>query len=448
MSRLRFVGFLALIVLALRPDPRLDAALDALLAPTRVLAELAQPVALLGRSEALAAEAGIQARVERERKVSRALASAERRFARPTDGALLRGRQFVHAEVVGRPADDLDEVHVRVAGGSTAGLTVGLPVVTGNVFVGRIRALDEPWPGHARVELVTGRDFNIGARIVDPSRSSGTPVRLVVGGLVARREREDVRLAFRSPSRRGVDEGDVVVDESLALERFGHAARGFRLGRLDGDGLRPELDYESGLSQVVVVVPDERSVPTDAVDPDPFSDGGWIGARRLASADPSPWRRSAKVGAGTWNGVEPGAAVVYKTRLVGRVARSGALVSDVVRAPDRDFFVSAVARIAGREEPLALGRLWGRGRSPNGRLVLEWAAVVPLPADVAGGTVAELFTGAGEPTVPAGLAIGATHLPAGDGPHRLEVDDGGENELPRKVWIRLPRGATARGADA
>ena len=467
---LRLIAFFALVVLSLRPDATVERGLDVLLAPVRMLAELASPVAWFQRRAARAAEGALRAQEDRERAHSAQVRADQRRFALPGAWAS-EGRAFVHAEVVGRAPDDPDEIHVAVAGGDTAGLAARMPVVVGDVYVGRVAAVDEPWPGHARVALVTGRDFNVGAVLAPHSQSArararsglversgaeqsgpaDAPVRMVVGGLLAseRARSGELLLALRAPSRREKLSGAVEVDESLAAqEAFAREARGFRLGHVVDEGghfgIVPEVDYENGLYQVAIVVPASlRGAGSLAAD-DPLEDGGWIRARRLAAGDPAPWRASLKLGAGRWNGVEEGAAVAFGARLVGRVARAGAWLSDVQLLGDPGFFVTGLASVDGRVEPLVLGRLVALGRDEDGRYVFRWPAVVPLPQaapDESPWVAARIFTGAGESGIPAGLAIGQAALPRGPGPHRIWIEDVAPAADLATLWVRRSHAA-------
>jgi len=100
-------------------------------------------------------------------------------------------------------------------------------------------------------------------------------------------------------------------------------------------------------------------------------------------------------------------------RLIGRVQRAGLFTSDVALLADPGFTVVAVAELEGESTPRILGRLTTLGRAANGAVRLSWWVQVPL--GVAGGEEealrARLFTGSGDPGLPAGLFLGEALLP-------------------------------------
>jgi hypothetical protein len=98
---------------------------------------------------------------------------------------------------------------------------------------------------------------------------------------------------------------------------------------------------------------------------DELLDGSWLQVRATSGGEPSLEREGLVIGAGSWNGASEGAALVIGARLVARVERAGALSSDACTLGDPGFSVHALARIDGRDAPLALGRLVSLGR-PRG----------------------------------------------------------------------------------
>ena len=157
-----------------------------------------------------------------------------------------------------------------------------------------------------------------------------------------------------------------------------------------------------------------------------------------SSGDPSSWREGLKLGAGAWNGVGLGAAVVSGSRLVGRVRAAGPLSADVSLLGDPGVSIPAIARVAGRAEPLVLGQLVSLGRDPrDGRLVrFHWNALLPWEGTEP--ARAELFTGSGEPLLPRGLLLGLAVLPNGPGPHVLTLEQPVDTRDVRRLWVRLP----------
>ncbi len=430
-----WVVTLALAILSLRPLGPLESALSWLLAPSRVLAELVAPVDLLQRSAVIAAEEGLRIGREAELDECRALRRDVLRFALPGAPELREGRRFVHARVIGRVRGALDRVEVLLEGESSEGIWPEMPVVCGDVYVGRIRAVDDPHPGWATVDLVAGRDFRVGAVLAPPGGGAPgrmVPTRMVIGGLVpvGRGRLRDPRLAVHNPGRRDPPEGWVRVDEGLGgLVGFREQARGFLLGELRYDGagragVAPEVDYRSGLSQLAIASPSDLDRAPEPEGEDLFDPRRWRKARRLTSGDPTPWRAAFEIPVGTAHGVAPGSAVIRGPRLVGRVERSRLASSSVRLLADEGLGLIVLARIEGIERPFALGRLVSRGRgSSAGAVLFEWSPAVHLAegGDGPGQLPARLFSGSGEPGVPSGLLIGRTLLPRGPGPHQLEV---------------------------
>ncbi len=429
--------------LSLRPDPRVEAWLDVALAPTRVAAELCAPLRWMRLRAVRAAESELAASEDRDYAQRRELYAAERAAALPSDPALSYGRRFVHVEVVGRRAEHFDQLEVRVDGDSCRGLARGMPVSYGDVFVGRVVELDVPVVGHAWVELVTAREFAVGARAAADGRRPD--VFGVVGGIadVSRASDARVFLALSTPSARTLPQSVVRVDESLApLARFAAESQGFLLGapQPDGEGewvLSPFLDYRAGLYELVVAAPADIDRPADVPLPDELFDGRWTQARVTSAGEPSAGREGFELALGRWQGAEQGAALVRGARLIGRVVHAGALGSDTASLGDRGFRVPVLARVEGMAAPLVLGEFVSRGRRGSS-VSFDWEAPLGIPPRAGAASVrATLFTGSGEALVPRGLLIGTASLPTGPGPHRVEVEPGAPIESLGTVWVRL-----------
>lgn len=475
-SRILFLlSVIGLVFFSLRPSPLVDFALDVALMPVRVLAEVVRPARLLRARSVRAADT-------RRRELHAADVAARRQlfiesseYVVPEQRVLTSGRRFVHAEVIERVAGDVDRIILQVESGSCEGLEPGMPVISGEVFVGRLQAV-KARRGLAIVDLVTRRDFFVGGRVepFEPLPSGAESVRLVVGGVSTRartadpREAGEVLLAVHNPSRTHSPEGRVVVDEGDSGNgRFRAEARGFLLGFTvagpplpdgpdgpDGPGapeeseghslklgLAPALDYGAGLFQVAIVCPEQVSRADEHPQADVLEDGLWRRVGATSAGDPSAWREGQKLGAGRLNGVHTGAAVASGVRLVGRVSHAGLLTADVSLLGDPGFWVPAIARLEGRREPLVLGRLvsLGRERDAAGREVIlfHWDAIVPLSG--AGEPVpAVLYTGSGEPLVPRGSLLGEVLLPRGPGPHLLRVEEPVDTRRLASLWVRLP----------
>ena len=453
---LYLIALLALAVLALKPHAPTERVLDTLVAPARLLGEVAWPMAWLRAREVRAAQDTLREREEQEFAARIALERDQRRFALPREPALRAGRGFVHAEVVGRVEGERDVALVRPPPAELARLRPGMPATAGDAFVGHVRAL-RPASGLVEVQMVTLH--LVGARLVlDPGQDEAGAVRMVVGGLAPPRAdgARPLELLVHNPSHRSLSRGQVVVDDQLSdAAPYPELSRGFRLGTLETLAepgrepqlcVRPLLDYGNGLFEVVLVTPPQgESAPREPVDV-LLEPGAWLPARALSSGDPAVWREGLELDAGTLRGVRVGAAVVFGARLVGRVRHVGPLSCDVALVGDPGFALPVLARVAGREEPLAMGRLvsLGRGgaRDPLA-LRLRWEPDIGLLAGE--GAEAELYSGSGDPLVPRGLYLGPARLPSGSGPHVIEVGQVVDVRALRDVWVRS---AAAPGARA
>ncbi len=438
----RLLLWIVLLVLAVRPVAVVERGFALATSPLRLLSELARPASWLGGRRALAADARFFERGEADLAEVEALWDDLSSLARPDRAELVRGRDLVPAEVIGRVLGDRDRLRVRVA--DPRGIERGLPVVHGETYVGRVvevRGTD------VEVRLVTSPRFAVGARLV-----AENDIWMTVGGLAddlgARSEPGPLALAVRSPSDREPPDGPVEVFELLAdVDPRGELARGYSLGRLSRETGEPrvlaDVDYGAGLYHVFLLAPEgARAGATDELAL-AVADMDWRPTRVLVRRGPTAWRAGLVVSRGTRDGVRVGAAVIHGLRLVGRVERAGLWSSDVRCLADPGLSVVAVARIAGDPVPRVLGRLVSSGRQPDdpSRIAFLWKVVVPveLPADGREVT-AELFTGSGEPGVPGGLYLGEARLEmrGPDGTPRVllvhEEDPAGE------LWVRS-RGA-------
>lgn len=443
---------LALVVLSLRPEVRVESAFEWLSVPARVLGELALPLRWLSARSVRAAERRVLEHEELERAGSLALLTAERAWAMPTDPALRAGRGLIQAQVVEPDPAALETIVIRFA--PDAQVEPGMPVVCRDTYVGRVSRLEPLVPGEAIVALVTGSAFRVGARVEGATAGVG---QLVVGGLAPRPVDDAIGLylAAHVPSARSIETGRVFVQETEAafVEPYQRLADGYRLGQLARYrvnavpvlALRADIDYASGLSQVVVLCPAGRPTPAPALMQGRFDEQNWIDAEILLDGDPSFWRESRKLAAGHADGVAPRAALALGARLVGLVAQVGQWTSDVQLLGDPGLTLSVLAQVpdgAGGVRPLALGRVVSVGRDRrDGALRLRWdAAVSPFEvglgseggeggASAAGGNdesdgapvEALLFTGSGERDVPPGLLIGSALLPRQRGSVILRV---------------------------
>lgn len=425
----------------------LDELAERLAEPVRALGILARPLARLRAVEVRAAEARLSQTADAEARENERLIADLLRSALPRDPLLRSGRRLVPAEVVGRVEGERDRVRAHLADGR--GIRVGMPVVFGDAYVGRIVLLEadpESAGRHAVVELVTARAHRVGARALP---DAGDPVELVVGGIEGSRhpsrKRSCVYLAVERPSGPLVSGADVFVHERFPeLEPLAALAEGFRLGRTaelaEGTdaAIEPLLDFVDGLSELVVLAPPDPDL--GAVEPPlpTLSDGLWIEAHPIGAGNPSPWREALRLDVGRASGIRVGAPVLaIGARLIGRVVRVGPSTCEVSFLGDPGFTLVAIARFEDDEVPRVLGRLVSLGRDPeDGSVLLRWHARVDLAELSQGGASsrrARLFSGGGDAGLKSGFYFGAALVPVGsienaEGCLRLE-----ESVRPRDV---------------
>lgn len=460
-SRFRAVLFLACIflaALALRPRSEMPGQLEAVCEPARGLAALAAPLGWISMGETRAAERALLDGEGARRDAARAVLAAAESSAAPSEEALARGKGILHAEVVERVDGDLDRLVVRFAAG--AGVERGMPVVCGDVFVGRVVAVDEAVAGLARVDLVTRRDFRVGAEVLraevpgDGTAGPGPdkPARLVVGGVLPRGGKsKEIVLEARCRSDGKVTSGEVRVRE---VERRGEdayrtLADGFLLGRLEpvGDrgqvlGVRPAFDFDSGPSHVGILCPSEHAPAGLDLARDPFGEAHWIPARVGLAGNVSYWRETRILTRGKRHSVEDGAAVVLGGSLLGCIERADRATSRVALLGDPGFEITAIASPAtgrGAAATVPIGKLVSLGRRrSDGTVAMRWDPAVR--ADTGAAEVV-LYTASGKRSVPPGLRIGTTRLPTGlpagtRGPFVLDVrqDETGLSISEVRVW--------------
>ncbi|MEX1024059.1 MAG: hypothetical protein WD226_03185 [Planctomycetota bacterium] len=382
--------------------------------PLRIAAEVTYPLRIALRAEVVARADSLEARQRADADEQQALRQALDRAARPTEQALLANRRFVFAEVEGRSAEDPDRLRAWLP--SALGVLEGQPVIAGDAYVGRVATVvpragtDEAW---IDVELVTSRDFQVGARIEEGP--AGAPVFMTVGGVHA--EEDATKLAVHNPSDRDLTRGLARVFELVRDADDGELARGFRLGQVERAGqssewsLRPEVDYLHGLFQVMVVT---SLAGGDEIGPyDPVTESrAWISARPLTTGDANPRRSSFKLRRGALAGITTGAAVTARgAHLVGRVGRVGPLMADVRMLDDPGLSLVALALLDDDPVPRPLGRLVSLGRDGDA-LLFHWSPRVAL-ADEPRSVRARVFTGSGDPGMATSFPVGTTVLPVG-----------------------------------
>lgn len=470
VARTRTLGLVLAVgsaVMALRPIGPLAPLGDLLSLPARLAAPLAAPTLWVGSARSASAAGSDEEVYAAESDLSARLELAVLQSAWPVGLTLGAGVDPIAGEVEARRGRSRDIIRVRVL--EPERIAVGQPVVAGDVYVGRVwrvpfresvqdrpgvfervlrvlRLSSPPVPpprDAVDVALITGADERVGGYV--PLDQSGRSCDLVVGGLAPRDDR--VWLAVHTPGSRATRSGRVIVKEpSGLLERRASLAEGFLVGDLMAEeiqdegvpftrtvlGIRPLIDFASGLNQVIVLAPVGATngsprtgpLPSDVVPV--MEDGGWAASRALAIGDTSPWRAVFRINRGQRDGVREGAAVVDGVRFAGRVARADHLTSSVAQLGDPGFLVSALAQSAQDPDapPFAMGNLVSLGRATDGAILLRWTPEPGLrfPDWLTGeGVEATLWTGSGMERVPRGLRLGRTLLAPSDGSRILEL---------------------------
>lgn len=433
---------IACFVLSLRPTPEVEARLETGLSPLRVFAELAAPFEWVRANRVEAAVQHLAATAEKEQQLRRDLYADEWRFTLPSRDELAANRRFVRADVIGRDAKTRDRLEVRLESGDDSGIEVGMPVIAGDAFVGRVAELVHGRRGVAWIELITARGAFVGARV--ESSTTVTSSALVVGGVSgASASSAHAYLAVHHPENPERFDGRVVVDESWSIfERFARESRGFELGYLDRDpsgaaAVRPTLDYENGLFHVAVVCPSDVARAAEREHVDELDSGRWLRARVISSRDPSRAWDGIVIGAGSSDGLVAGSAVVFGTRLVGRIDAVSRWSSKVSLLASRGFALGAVATVSSDERPAALGEIRSLGsRDESGACRYAWTAPRELAGEAGATSDAIVFTGSGDRGVPRGLIVGRANLPA----HGHETVEFGLSEFADgselgEVWV-------------
>lgn len=442
LSRRRTIYFVLMIVcavLSLRPIPVVGGVIELLFVPTRVVAELVSPLNWLRSSEVRAAEERIDAEAQVVRGAAAQLLRIEQESALPTRPELLEGRRMIHGEVLRRRRSELDRLIVRVA--STEGIVPGLPVVTGDHYVGRVVRLGEE-ENMIIVDLVTKQGFFVGASIAQEDwrgEPTGERVEFVVGGLAKqseeekRRNSQQLHLSLHNPSMRGIRSGEVLVSEPDDMDpEIARLSRGFSLGQLftvrstRGTLLRriqSPLDLKSGLFQLIVLAPPTDSREPDLIELDTFVVDNWLASQTLTRGDVTPTREGRRLSRGVLGGLKRGQAVALGAHLVGRVGETELFTADLVGLGDPGVRLAVLAEIEGESAPRPLGELISLGRQrSDGSLSFLWVCRIDLGRGVEGERLrADLYTGSGESGVPRGLFIGETVLPTTRETHRLTV---------------------------
>jgi len=418
------IGLLVLIALSVHPVASVETAIDGAFAPSRVLAELARPLAWLARDEVSANEIEATSAFASESERSHALLFASQSAALPVDPKLQSGRAAVACHVIGRHPKNQDRLRLRYA--LDAGVVAGSPITSGDAYVGRVVELDPFRPGECTAELVTAKDFRVSA-IVESGGKKGS---FVVGGLLgkAQKHERELHLAVQFPSDRSIQSGVARVSED-ANAREARLADGFVLGKLvvvdmHGTrllGLRAPLDYPLGLAHLAILVAPERGTAGPVLPIDPFEAASWMDARVILAGDPSALRDTRRLALTTASKIAPGAALAVGARFVGRMERVGFFDSDARLLADPGLAFSALAKIEGQAAPIALGRLISLGPVGNDEVAFECHGEIPL-APIGGKAVKiELWTAAAESDLPPGLLVGEALFASSEPPFTLRV---------------------------
>jgi hypothetical protein len=427
-----------LTALSLRPIGVIEELVERLIAPARLVAEVAAPVRWWSQREARAAEESLKQSEAELVAEAKELLEEERLAARPPDHLVPAGLRIVHAEVIERRDGEEDSLIVRWS--DTTELELGIPVVVGEHYIGRLAKL-EPERGRGVVDLITGKNFFVGARLSDSERGSGE---LVVGGLAPRSEGAALSLAVHNPRVGEMRSGSVRVREWLEGDGFGSWGDGFLLGDFDveeaeGEApvlrVRPRIDLAHGLGRVVLLA---APLAGQALEVDlsvlTFEPECWRGASVLTRCTNALGRDGLRLSLSS-SDIAEGSAVAFGPYLLGRVERAGWNTARVRTLSDPGLVLPLLARVDGEQRPVAIGRVTTLGRDAGGALSLRWESLVGIPGEGESVSV-QLFTGGGVRGVPRGLMVGRAVLPREVGTHRLLVEAGARTgEVQRAaVW--------------
>ena len=440
----------ALAALSLRPVPVLEEAVEHILIPARLIAEVAAPVRWLSWDDAVEAAGTIEMEKEELVREAQELLEDERIAARPPANLVGAGLRIVHAEVIDRPVGEEDSLIVRWA--DSTYLDPGIPVVVGEHYVGRLAEVDPDRPGRGRVDLVTGRDFRVGAQISGSGAGRGA---LVVGGLLRQRSDEpgSLFLAVHNPGpweEREDPEGEgelkVHVKEWMGEGRAEVWGQGFLLGNpvhetieggLELRRVRPVKDLAHGLYRVVLLAPLVGDEPAEVdLEASTYEPACWRGAGVLTQCTSARGRAGLRLALAPGHQVESGSAVAFGPHLLGRVETTGFCTARVRTLSDPGLVLSLLARVEGIEHPVAIGRVTTGGLGPNGSLRVRWEARVGIGGGE-GSVNAQLFTGGGVRGVPRGLLVGYASLPRATGEHELLIQPGTDGKDCQwvEIWI-------------
>jgi len=214
--------------------------------------------------------------------------------------------------------------------------------------------------------------------------------------------------------------------------------------------IRSQLDFKSGLFQVIVLAPEGELPDAERLELDTFTASRWLPARALTRGDVTPTREGRRLSKGELDGVRSGSAVAFGAHLMGRVGEAGWVSSDLLGLGDPGLRLAVLAKIEGEPSPRPLGELISLGRRrSDGLLRFSWTCRIDIEADGsnAGLAAADLYTGSGENGVPRGLFIGTTRLPTERGEHVILVEqDNAVGELGHFfVWRGHESSAPAGG---
>lgn len=427
----------ALILVSLRPVAMVDRLLDLLLSPSRLVVELAAPLGWIESERFEVKDEALLATRTAEGRAGADLALDLRAAAEPTTPALRLGRRLVPGLVAGRVDGKRDSIWLQLdARLGTEGIPLLAPVVLGDAFVGRVAEL-APSLARVRVDLVTGRNFYVGGQL-----AADRGLRLTVGGLHG--TGAPARLAVHNPSERRFRPGQVrVLEPELLTEHVAHLADGYLLGELRKEpegpwSVDPVVDFKSGLFQLVVLVPEDSSRPAELDPIASLADGGWRATAPLSVGDSLHGRRSLRIDCGALQGLEPGAALVATTRLVGRVDPShpvAPLSARVRLLGDPGLELHVMARLDADFSARVLGSFVGLGMDSTGAALFKWDPPLRLGSGEAA-IAATLYTGSGLAGLPEGLYLGRAELPTASGSHVLRVVDFADGLDHRALWVR------------
>ncbi len=328
-------------------------------------------------------------------------------------------RQSDHYEVGQVEGASIKDKTLQVGLGALQGVTVGAPVLFGDVWVGEVESVGSH---SSKVKVVSHPRFRTGAFLSRKDRE-GRPIRLCLQGTTE--AAHFLEVLFVSVYEEILPGAQV---RALLQDRPTWSPR---LGRISGSGgpgnhrgmlrLEPLVDLSS-LFYVSIQCKKAQSTGALALGFVRFST---ILAKIKQGRDPAPFRESLLLNRGSRDGVHPGAAVLVQGVLVGCVSRVSETTCRVLRLGDPELeLMGTLTSTDGEVTAESFAGIRFRFL-PKGLLTSGFIEVLGREGTPAVEEVSLLLTAAGAGSIPAGVPVALVPPTEGGGdrlPVRLLVD--------------------------